>query len=129
MRAAVYVRLSKEDQAEAPARGSRVVLWVQQKNAERAIEAQRPRTSPPIASSSTTTRAAQRFCAGRSFEALLLGAERRAFDVLVLRDLDRLARDAARRAALLVQLEDAGVPVWTYSDRTFVAARRATATC
>jgi site-specific DNA recombinase len=40
--------------------------------------------------------------------------------VLVLRDLDRLARDAARQAALLVQLKDAGVEVWTYSDRAFV---------
>ena len=37
-----------------------------------------------------------------------LAAERRTFDVLVSRDLNRLARDAARQAALLVQLKDLG---------------------
>jgi hypothetical protein len=40
--------------------------------------------------------------------------------VLVVRDLDRLARDAARQASLLVRLADAGVKVWSYADRSFV---------
>jgi DNA invertase Pin-like site-specific DNA recombinase len=104
MSAAVYVRLSKEDRQGA--RSGIESCLVQQKNAEGAIESQ-----------------AWCFGADRVFvdddesgaeilrrpqlQAMLLAAERRAFDVLVLRDLDRLARDAARQAALLVQLKDA----------------------
>jgi DNA invertase Pin-like site-specific DNA recombinase len=45
--------------------------------------------------------------------------DRGEFDVLVVRDLDRLARDAKRLIAMVVRLEDAGVRVWSYVDGTF----------
>jgi len=117
MRAAVYVRLSKEDRQGA--RSGIESCLVQQKNAEFAIESQAWHLAADRVFVDDDESGAE-ILRRPQLQALLLAAERRAFDVLVLRDLDRLARDAARQAALLVQLKDAGVEVWTYSDRAFV---------
>jgi len=117
MRAAVYVRLSKEDREGA--RSGIESCLVQQKNAERAIEAQAWHLAADRIFVDDDVSGAE-ILRRPQLQALLLAAERRAFDVLVLRDLDRLARDAARQAALLVQLKDAGVEVWSYTDRAFV---------
>ncbi len=117
MRAAVYVRLSKEDRQGA--RSGVESCLVQQKNAERAIEAQAWHLAADRVFVDDDESGAE-ILRRPKLQAMLLVAERRAFDVVVLRDLDRLARDAARQAALLVQLKDAGVEVWTYTDRAFV---------
>jgi site-specific DNA recombinase len=117
MRAAVYVRLSKEDRQGA--RSGIESCLVQEKNAERAIESQ----AWHLAANSVFVdddESGAEILRRPQLQAMLLAAERRAFDVVVLRDLDRLARDAARQAALLVQLKDAGVEVWSYSERAFV---------
>ena len=117
MRAAVYVRLSKEDRQGA--RSGIESCLVQQKNAERAIESQAWHLAADRVFVDDDESGAE-ILRRPKLQAMLLVAERRAFDVVVLRDLDRLARDAARQAALLVQLKDAGVEVWTYTDRAFV---------
>jgi DNA invertase Pin-like site-specific DNA recombinase len=117
MRAAVYVRLSKEDRQGA--RSGIESCLVQQKNAERAIESQAWYFSADRVFVDDDESGAE-ILRRPQLQAMLLAAERHAFDVLVLRDLDRLARDAARQAALLVQLKDSGVEVWTYTDRSFV---------
>jgi site-specific DNA recombinase len=117
MRAAIYVRLSKEDRAGA--RSGIESCLVQQKNAERAIEAQGWHLAADRVFVDDDVSGAE-ILRRPQLQAILLAAQRRAFDVLVLRDLDRLARDAARQAALLVQLKDAGVEVWSYADRAFV---------
>jgi DNA invertase Pin-like site-specific DNA recombinase len=57
----------------------------------------------------------------RGWDALLVAAERREFSVLVVRDIDRIARyEPARAMATLIQLLDLGVRVWTYKERSFV---------
>ena len=117
MRAAVYVRLSKEDRQGA--RSGIESCLVQQKNAERAIEAQSWQAASDRVFVDDDFSGAE-ILRRPKLQDLLAAAERRAFDVLVLRDLDRLARDAARQTALLVRLADAGVQVWTYSERAFV---------
>jgi DNA invertase Pin-like site-specific DNA recombinase len=117
MRAAIYVRLSKEDRDGAKSGIESCV--VQQTNAGREIHAQNWHTDGDSLfvdddfSGAEIKRRPNR-------QALLQAAQRRAFDVLVVRDLDRLARDAARQTALLVQLADAGVRVWSYTKRDFV---------
>jgi len=117
MRAAAYVRLSKEDREGA--RSGIESCLVQQRNAERAIDAQGWHlidggvfVDDDISGAEILRRP--------KLQAMLALAQGRHFDVLVLRDLDRLARDAARQAALLVQLADAGVRVWSYADGAFV---------
>jgi site-specific DNA recombinase len=117
MRAAVYVRLSKEDRQGA--RSGIESCLVQQKNAERAIESQAWHLAADRIFVDDDESGAE-ILRRPQLQAMLLAAERRTFDVLVLRDLDRLARDAARQAALLVQLRDAGVEVWSYTERAFV---------
>ncbi len=117
MRAAVYVRLSKEDRQGA--RSGIESCLVQQKNAERAVESHAWHLAADSVFVDDDESGAEILRRPR-LQAMLLAAERRAFDVVVLRDLDRLARDAARQAALLVQLKDAGVEVWSYTDRAFV---------
>jgi|CZKU01.1.fsa_nt_gi DNA invertase Pin-like site-specific DNA recombinase len=117
MRAAVYVRLSKEDRQGA--RSGIESCLVQQKNAERAIESQAWHLAADRVFVDDDESGAE-ILRRPQLQAMLLAAERRAFDVIVLRDLARLARDAARQAALLVQLKDAGVEVWSYTDRAFV---------
>src|SRR5258708_21355132 len=117
MRAAVYVRLSKEDRQGA--RSGIEACLVQQKNAERAIETQAWHLTADRVFVDDDESGAE-ILRRPQLQAMLLAAARRTFDVIVLRDLDRLARDAARQAALLVQLKDAGVEVWSYTDRAFV---------
>jgi site-specific DNA recombinase len=117
MRAAIYVRLSKEDREGAKSGIESCV--VQQKNAERAIHAQNWRTEAAGLFVDDDFSGAE-IKRRPNLQALLQAAQRRAFDVLVVRDLDRLARDAARQTALLVQLVDAGVRVWSYTKRDFV---------
>ena len=117
MRAAVYVRLSKEDRQGA--RSGIESCLVQQKNAERAIESQAWHLAADRVFVDDDESGAE-ILRRPKLQAMLLAAGRRTFDVLVLRDLDRLARDAARQAALLVQLKDAGVEVWSYTERAFV---------
>src|SRR5277367_449855 len=57
----------------------------------------------------------------RGWDALLVAAVRREFSVLVVRDMDRIARyEPARAMATLIQLLDLGVRAWTYKDRAFV---------
>ena len=116
MRAAIYVRLSKEDRDGA--RSGIESCVVQRKNAERAIEAQGWRGSDDLVFVDDDFSGAE-IVRRPQLQDLLAAAERRAFDVLVLRDLDRLARDAARQTALLVRLADVGVRVWTYTERSF----------
>ena len=115
MRAAVYVRLSKEDREGA--RSGIESCFVQQKNAEKTIEVLGWQTAGGVFVDDDISGA--EILRRPQLQAMLLAADRRAFDVLVLRDLDRLARDAARQAALLVQLSDAGVRVYSYSERAF----------
>src|SRR5260221_6737026 len=55
------------------------------------------------------------------FSRLLSDAASRAFDVVLVRDLDRFARgDVARVLGVLQALADAGVMVWEYTKRDFV---------
>jgi site-specific DNA recombinase len=117
MRAAVYVRLSKEDREGA--RSGIESCLVQQKNAERAIEVQAWHLAADRLFVDDDVSGAE-ILRRPQLQAMLRAAQSGAFNVLVLRDLDRLARDAARQAALLVQLKDAGVEVWAYADRAFV---------
>jgi DNA invertase Pin-like site-specific DNA recombinase len=56
----------------------------------------------------------------KGWDALLAAARRREFSILVVRDLDRIARyEPARAMATLIQLRDLGVRVWCYKDRAF----------
>jgi DNA invertase Pin-like site-specific DNA recombinase len=55
------------------------------------------------------------------FAQLLAAAASKAFDVVVVRDLDRFARaEPARVLGVLQTLADAGVSVWQYTTRDFV---------
>jgi site-specific DNA recombinase len=55
------------------------------------------------------------------FARLLAAAASKAFDVVVVRDLDRFARaEPARVLGVLQGLADAGVSVWQYTTRDFV---------
>ena len=55
------------------------------------------------------------------FAGLLAAAASKAFDVVVVRDLDRFARaEPARVLGVLQTLSDAGVAVWQYTSREFV---------
>ncbi len=55
------------------------------------------------------------------FAGLLAAAASKAFDVVVVRDLDRFARaEPARVLGVLQALADAGVAVWQYTSREFV---------
>src|SRR5258708_20358645 len=87
MRAAVYVRLSKEDRQGA--RSGIESCLVQQKNAERAIEAQTWHLAPDRVFVDDDESGAE-ILRRPQLQALLLAAERRTFDELVLPALDRL---------------------------------------
>jgi site-specific DNA recombinase len=117
MRTAIYVRLSKEDR-EGARSGSESCL-VQQSNAEHEIKGQGWQTANDRVFIDDDFSGAE-ILRRPNLQALLHAAERRAFDMLVVRDLDRLARDAARQTSLLVRLADAGVKVWSYAERAFV---------
>jgi DNA invertase Pin-like site-specific DNA recombinase len=117
MKAAIYVRLSKEDRLGAKSGIESCV--VQRANAERAIHAQNWCTDGDSLFVDDDFSGAE-IKRRPNLQALLEAAKQGAFDVLVVRDLDRLARDAARQTALLVQLQDAGVEVWSYTKRAFV---------
>jgi site-specific DNA recombinase len=57
----------------------------------------------------------------KGWDALLAAAKRREFSILVVRDIDRIARyEPARAMATLIQLHDLGVRVWTYKSQSFV---------
>src|SRR5260370_19673675 len=117
MRAAVYVRLSKEDRQGA--RSGIESCLVQQKNAERAIETQAWHLTADRVFVDDDESGAE-ILRRPQLQAMLLAAARRTFDVIVLRDLDRLARAAARQAAPPVQLKDARVEAWRYNHRAFL---------
>ncbi len=116
MRAAVYTRFSMDDRGAGRTDADSVAI--QQENARRACAAQ----GWEVAAVFTDDGYSGAEIHGRPrLQALLDSATRQEFDVIVVRDLDRIARDAARQTALLSRLDDAGVKVWTYSDRGFVA--------
>jgi DNA invertase Pin-like site-specific DNA recombinase len=92
---------------------------VQQKNAEREIATQKWNADAESVFVDDDFSGAE-IKRRPNLQALLQAAQRRAFEVVVVRDLDRLARDAARQTALLVQLADVGVRVWSYTKRDFV---------
>jgi site-specific DNA recombinase len=116
MRAAIYVRLSKEDRDAA--RAGVESCQMQEHNARAAISAQAWCSEDGCVFLDDDISGAE-IVRRPALQAMLAAAERGAFDIVVLRDLDRLARDAARQAALLVRLADARVRVWSYVDSGF----------
>jgi site-specific DNA recombinase len=121
LRAVIYARLSKEDRDAAGSGVESTAL--QRRDAAEAVAANgwrcvaRPFIDDGISGAEFLKRPA--------LQAMLRDAESAKFDVLVVRDLDRLGREAARVTALLVRLEDAGVRVWSYSDGKFIGLRGA----
>jgi len=114
IRAAILVRLSKED-----AQGKRAGIEstaVQLANARAAIAAQGWVVAEGCEFVFDGVSGADM---GPRLDAVIATARAGRFDVLVARDLDRLVREAARQAAVLVQLSDAGARVWTYTDGSF----------
>jgi site-specific DNA recombinase len=121
LRAAIYARLSKEDRDAAGTGVESTAL--QQQDALAAIaENQWTLVGAPFVDEGVS---GAEFLKRPALQAMLRTAEADKLDVLVVRDLDRLGRDAARVTALLVRLEDAGVRVWSYSDRKFTGLRGA----
>ncbi|MGH7294523.1 MAG: recombinase family protein, partial [Polyangiaceae bacterium] len=114
MKAAILCRLSKED-ADGKRSGIEST-GVQLANARAAIEGQGWTVADGCTWVFDDVSGADM---GRRLDAVIASAKAGNFDVLVARDLDRLVREAARQAAVLVQLGDAGVRVWTYNDRRF----------
>lgn len=117
LRAVIYCRLSKEDKA---GRASGVEsTQVQEATAREIIEAQGWRlTESPFVDSGIS---GAEFLKRPELQRLLKSAESGAFDVVVVRDLDRLGRDSARVSALLLRLADADVRVYSYAERDFIS--------
>ncbi len=115
MRAAIYTRFSLDDGSERSKTDS---VAVQAENARRACadkgwDVVRVFEDDGVSGAEIEKRA--------QLQALLSAAKNgRDFDVVVLRDQDRLARDALRQGVLLAQLTDAGVKVWCYASGSFV---------
>jgi hypothetical protein len=93
MRAAAYVRLSKEDREGA--RSGIESCLVQQSNAKRAIDTQGWRLVDNGVFVDDDVSGAE-ILRRPKLQAILAAVERNAFDVLVLRDLDRLAHPELR---------------------------------
>jgi len=120
LRAAIYVRLSKED-----LRGQQLGIEscrVQEENAREAIAAQAWRLDEGHVyvddgvSGGTEER--------KALQAMLAAAKRREFDVIVVRALDRLSRlEAHRSIAILSDLHAVGVKVWKYREGKEVGIR------
>jgi DNA invertase Pin-like site-specific DNA recombinase len=118
MKGAIYVRLSNEDRLGAKS-GIESCVVQRAMGAARAIHAQNWCTDGDSLFVDDDFSGAE-IKRRPNLQALLESAKQGAFDVLVVRDLDRLVGDAARQTALLVELQDAGVEVWSYTKRAFV---------
>src|SRR2546426_5797686 len=51
---------------------------------------------------------------------MIAGAMEEKFDVLIVRDLDRLSRNDEELPGIIYSLRDAGVEVWSYADKSRV---------
>ncbi len=115
--AALYGRLSREDVDGRHAGCDSIA--VQTRDGTKAIRAERWAFDPDRhifvdddVSGTTLHR--------RGWDALLAAAKRGEFQILVVRDQDRIARyEPARAMMTLLQLRDMGVRVWCYKDRAF----------
>jgi DNA invertase Pin-like site-specific DNA recombinase len=117
-RVAIYVRLSKED-----VRGKSLGIEscaVQQRDAREGIERegwtvdQRHVFVDDGVSGTKANRDA--------WQAMLAAAKRREFDVVAVRDLDRFSRlDPVRTLAVIRDLSDVGVKLWSYRERQCIS--------
>jgi site-specific DNA recombinase len=113
LRATIYTRFSSDDQDSDS-------CAVQERRARQAIEgnAWTLANVPHFEDDGVSGREMVR---RPGFAQLLASAASKAFDVVVVRDLDRFARaEPARVLGVLQSLADAGVSVWQYTTRDFV---------
>src|SRR5262249_26456454 len=117
-RAALYVRLSREDTVGKAAGCDSIK--VQTEDGTEAIRAQDWEFDPKrqlFVDDDVSGRTVKR----DGWSEMIAAASRGEFSILVARDLDRVARyEPARQMATLIDLFDRGVRVWTYKDRAFV---------
>lgn len=117
MRAAIYARLSHKDRARAGTGLESTAIQVE--NGTRAAQEQGWTVVSQLVCVDDGISGAE-ILRRPGLQRLLAAAESGAIDVVVVRDLDRLTRDALRQAVILAAFTDARVQVFAYADGAFV---------